>query len=571
MQFSKCILGILCFLLPIFTFAQSTLLPQQSRHLHFIDRMEIKTGIAGNLNFTVTKPYDRQYALSVVAAAVDSMMRLQPKLFGNDTALRLSKADHYNLKALYLDNQEWYKGDRAVLKSKRIPVRGLYQTPAAFYETYQDDYFVVINPLIHYRQLVGSGKAGRNLFLNRRGVSLRGGIHQAIGFSAMVLDVQERGPEFVQNWIDSTQAVPGANFYKTFKKTGVDYIDARGSFTFRVAKYIQFQAGYDRNFIGSGYRSLFLSDFGANQFFVKINTRIGKFNYQNLFMELHTTGKDNNTNELVPKKYAAMHHLSMNVLPWLNVGLFESVIFSRKDRFEFSYMNPVIFYRAVEGNLGSKDNAMLGLDFKANVFNRLQLYGQLLIDEFNLSKLKADSSGWWGNKIGSQIGLRYIDVAKIQNLDLQVEWNRVRPFTYSHFDAVSNYTHYNQPLAHPLGANFNEWIAIVQYQPTGKVQLTGKVFYWIQGLDSAGRNFGANIFRLNGNGRNREFGFPLAGGVKSKGINASFLLSYEWKHNLFLDASCQLRRWVSGSEPARTETLLGLGVRLNLWQRDYDF
>ena len=151
MQFSKCILGILCFLTPIFTFSQSTLLPQQSRHLHFIDRMEIKTGAAGNLNFTVTKPYDRQYALSVVAAAVDSMMHLQPKLFANDSTFRLSKADQYNLNALYLDNQEWFKGDRTTLKSKRTLLKGLYQTPAAFYETYQNDYFVVINPLIHYR------------------------------------------------------------------------------------------------------------------------------------------------------------------------------------------------------------------------------------------------------------------------------------------------------------------------------------------------------------------------------------------------------------------------------------
>ena len=52
-------------------------------------------------------------------------------------------------------------------------------------------------------------------------------------------------------------------------------------------KYIDVAFGYDKNFIGNGYRSLFLSDFGNNNLFLKLNTRIWKFNYQNLFMELH--------------------------------------------------------------------------------------------------------------------------------------------------------------------------------------------------------------------------------------------------------------------------------------------
>ena len=131
-----------------------------------------------------------------------------------------------------------------------------------------------------------------------------------------------------------------------------------------------------------------LSEFAGNQLFVKLNTRIWKFNYQNLFMELHSEGKSNNNNNLVPKKYAAMHHLSMNVLPWLNVGLFEGVVFGRKDKFEFGYMNPIIFCRTVEGNLGSSDNAMVGADFKANLFKRVQLYGQLIIDELNFAELR---------------------------------------------------------------------------------------------------------------------------------------------------------------------------------------
>ncbi|MBX9782793.1 MAG: hypothetical protein K2X48_05780 [Chitinophagaceae bacterium] len=572
MQFTKSCLCILFLMCSFFAQAQSTYLPQQSKHIHFIDRLEIKTGAVSDLNFTVTKPYDRRFAVEFLGAKVDSMLGIKPLFYNTDTPLVLSKTDRYNLRSLYLNNQEWYKGDRAVFNSKKLFLKKLYPTPAGMIEKYGDDFFVVINPVFNYRQMFDASNSGQNLFINQRGLSVRGGIGNKVGFSASVMDVQERGPLFFQNVVKRYNAVPGANFYKSFKTTGVDYMDARGYFTFRAAKYINFQAGYDRNFIGNGYRSLFLSDFAGNNLFVKINTRIWKFNYQNLFMELQNGANNNSISNLIPKKYATMHHLSINLKPWLNIGVFESIIFARQNRFEFSYMNPIIFFRSIEGNLGSADNALVGADFKANLFKKVQAYGQLLIDEFNFKKLRADSSNWWGNKTGLQLGVKYIDVAEIKNLDLQLELNRVRPFTYSHFDSVSNYTHYNQPLAHPLGANFNEVIAIVRYQPMGKLNLMARLIYWKQGLDSAnGRNFGSDIFRRNGDGRFREFGYPLLVGVKSTGINASFLASYEIKENIFIDANILLRRFTRGSDPAQTTTLFGLGVRMNLWTREYDY
>jgi hypothetical protein len=571
MQFTKSCLCILFLTASFFARSQSTYFQQQSKHIHFIDRLEIKTGAVSDLNFTNGKPYDRRYAVEYLGGKVDSMLGIRPLFYNTDTPLTLSKTDQYNLRSLYLNNQEWVKGDRSIFNSKKPLLKKLFPTPAGMIEKYGDDFFVVVNPMISYRQMVELNNTSQRLFFNQRGLSVRGGIGNKVGFAASVMDVQERGPLYVQNWVSRYNSVPGGNFYKRFKTTGVDYIDARGYFTFRAAKYINFQAGYDRNFLGNGYRSLLLSDFAGNNLFVKINTRIWKFNYQNLFMELHKGVNNNSTSSLVPKKYATMHHLSMNILPRLNVGVFESVVFGRTDRFEFGYMNPIIFFRSVEGNLGSADNALVGADFKANLFKKVQLYGQLVVDEFNLTKLRNDSSGWWGNKTGLQLGLKYIDVANIQNLDLQVEMNRVRPFTYSHFDSVSNYTHYNQPLAHPLGANFNEVIAIIRYQPFGKLNLIGRLIYWQQGLDSANRkNFGSDIFRRNGDGRTSEFGYKLLSGVKATGINASFLATYEIKENIFIDANVLLRRYKAGGNSQNT-TLFGIGVRMNLWAREYDY
>ena len=75
--------------------------------------------------------------------------------------------------------------------------------------------------------------------------------------------------------------------------------------------------------------------------------------------------------------------------------------------------------------------------------------------------------------------------------------NRVRPFTYSHRDSVANYTHYNQPLAHPLGANFSELIGIARYQPAPKWLLQAKAIYYKQGKDTVAAVLEANIFLPN--------------------------------------------------------------------------
>ena len=102
----------------------------------------------------------------------------------------------------------------------------------------------------------------------------------------------------------------------------------------------------------------------------------------------------------------------------------------------------------------------------------------------------------------------------------------MRPYTYSHNDTVANYSHYNQPLAHPLGANFLELIGILRYQPAYRWNIEVKCIYYKQGLDSAGENFGSNIL-LNYNTRPREYGFYIYSGVPATVVNATAYLSYQ--------------------------------------------
>src|SRR5215831_6477427 len=558
----KTIARLLVLLFPVIASSQSTFLPQGDKNQPLLDRLEILLQTNNDLNLSTAKPISRRFAVRIANYA-DSVQKINGNL--------LSRIDQHNLRSLLMNNSEWVTGDRSDFASKHPLWNAIYKTKANFFEVNEKDFFLAINPVIQQQQSIESSNNER-VFLNSKGVTFRGMIAGKLGFSAYVTDNQERGPMFVQGWVNGHMAVPGVGFYKPFKTTATDYYDARGSINFTAAKYLDLQFGYDKNFIGNGYRSLFLSDFGASYLFLKINTRIWKINYENIFMELTHQFVKGGPDRLLDKKYAAIHHLSLNVTKWLNVGLFENVIFGRLNHFDFTYLNAIIFLRAAETENGSPDNAFVGFDFKANVAKRLQFYSQVLIDEFVLNQLKG-GKGWWGNKFGLQFGGKYVNAFSVKNLDLQGEINMARPFTYTHSDSISNYTHYNQPLAHPFGANFVEAIGIVRWQFHPKWTASARAIVWAQGVDTGMSNVGSNIF-LSNTTREGDYGYKLPNGPKGKNVNAQLLLTFEPKENLFIDGAVLLRDnslTLGSATNSSSTSVITIGVRLNVFRREYDY
>jgi hypothetical protein len=566
MQFIKTALSRLIILFPVFSFSQSTRLPLGGKQEQLLDRLEILFQENPELNLSTTRPVSRKLAVEAAELA-DSLDKKYPY----DYFYHLSPVDRYNIQTLRMDNSEWATGDKAAFASKKSRDNTFYKTKSDFIQANEKDFFLSLNPVMQQQQSIETGNNQR-IFLNTKGLTGRGLIAGKLGFDFYLTDNQERGPLFVQNRITQFTAVPGAGFYKSFKKTAVDYLDGRGSIYFNAGKYFNFQFGYDKNFIGSGYRSLFLSDYSNSYLFFKINTRIWKLDYQNIFMQLTNQYTKTGADFLLPRKYSVIHHLSLNATRWLNLGIFENVTFGRQDYFDFAYLNPVMFLRVAEQQNGSPDKASVGLDFKANIGHATQLYGQLLINEFVLKEIRHYKNGWWGNKQGLQLGGKYINAFNVKNLDMQAELNVIRPFTYAHNDSVSNYTHYNQPLAHPLGANFDEFIVLVRYQPKPKWWLQGRIIYFRQGLDSAGLNFGSNIF-LDYTTRARDYGFKVGSGMLANCVNASVTASYEIKENVFFDLSLMYRKYkvTEDNTLSNNTTLLTLGLRVNMFRRDYNY
>lgn len=565
MQIIKFSRIVIFFLLPLAAFSQSSYVPLGTVDYQMINRLEIKTGNM-NLMYSNVKPLNRRLTTREVEN-IDSMVNA-----GDPTAASLTDIDKYNMNRFLMNNSEWSK-PRDPYVSKKSVLNTFYKTKGNFYEINTPDFFLAFNPAVQYQQMFEKGNS-QNLFYNSRGASIRGLISKKIGFDIYVTDNQERDPLYVQNWITEHKSVPGTRFYKKFKAPGgYDYFDNRGSISLNATKYIDLQLGYDKNFIGDGYRSLLLSDFSGNALFFKINTRIWRFNYQNLFMELIPNGGklggNSGGNSIISRKYFRSNYLSFNAAKWLNIGIFDAVTFGRSNHFDFQYLVPVLFLRPAESDIGSPDNAMVGLTMKANIKKTFQLYGQLMLDEFDFTQLKA-RSGYWANKYGYQLGVKYPDALGIKNFDVQVETNRVRPFSYSHFDSVGNYSHYNQPLAHPLGASFQEYVAIVRYQPTKKLHLQGRLINYFQGLDSAGINMGNNVV-LNYETRSRNFGYNVGSGNKVTSTNINFLASYEVKDNFFIDANLQRRTYNKAIGGNTSATIFSFGFRWNMARRNFDF
>lgn len=546
-----------------FALAQSSYIPLNEDYYQRIDRYEIKAGLIYPQIFTGIKQYKR----SDVVAFIDSV-----DANGNLT----SKSDQFNAAFIRNDSWEWSKSEET--SSQRPILKHFYKKKADFYSYNTEDFDVHINPVFYSGAGVDS-RLDDQLFINTRGVEVRGMVDSKVGFYTYLTDNQMIMPEYVNDERRRTGVVPHEGFWKGYKDgPGVDFLQARGYISFEATKHINVQFGHDRFFIGNGHRSMILSDYSPPALFFRGNVKVWKLNY--LFLINRYTAEPRGNaggsfgNAGYPEKFMALHHFSINVGKKLNIGVFESVVFGadslNQGRFDVAYANPIIFYRAIEHQTGSRDNVLLGADFKWNFLKKLQLYGQITLDEFLLDNIRA-GNGWWANKFAVQGGLKYIDAFGVSNLDIQGELNVVRPYTFSHGSKYGSYSNFNQSITHPLGANFEEVLGIIRYQPLPKLTLTGKVMIMKTGRDGVNENWGGNILKDNST-RQQDFNNSIGQGIAQDIMYGSLTGSWMLKHNLFIDATFITRESTS-SDPLyqNNSTITSLSLRLNIAQRHYEF
>jgi hypothetical protein len=467
--------------------------------------------------------------------------------------LRHNKASQY----FYYNHPEYNGRIRAGIGAKswvkNLGENSLWASPSWFY-SYRDsanpsENYFVINPIVDFES--GPPKQfGRQLLNNGRGAEVIGKIGGRVAFTTQVYENQVIAREYTQNTMDSFGVIPGVGFWTKNGWNLGDYLSARSSVHTNLVNtasdnnYVLMSFGHDNQFVGYGYRSLILSNFSPASAYLRLNSKIGPFTYQNIFRELTTGEGFFSGSQINEKKYLAAHRGALEFgKTGFELGFNEMIIHHRSGGgMDLNYLNPIIFYRSIERDLGSGDNALIAFDarWKKKAFT---FYGQLLIDELNVKKVIQGNH--WSNKQAYQLGCYFQpNLPEYGDFVMQVELNSVRPYTYSHWDKYTSYNHYNQALAHPLGSNFREGIVRVVLKPkhvTGFV-LIHTTMIAIKGFDPYvnGPNYGGNILRSY-NSRVRDENVYMQQGELGRILNTKTQLLYEVMPNMWFTLNAQYR------------------------------
>ena len=539
---------------------QGAYIPYDREYYHKIERYEILQGKTNPFFNTGFKPFRRD----ILALYLDSLAE-------NPTVIQ-SKSDQFNLD--YLSQDSWEFSKRELPESKKPFLKSLYRRPGDFAHYEGEDFGIHLSPVIY---LSGGTETGneRNPARLARGLMIRGSVDKKVGFYTYLTTSEVFFPSWVKNYAAYNGAVPGEGFWKEYQSDGYSYFSALGHVSFQITKHIEIQAGHDRNFVGEGYRSFQISDFSNPYMFVKFNTKVWRFQLTNLWTQMTADvfyNRRRPTDGRYPQKYFSYHRLGMNVGKSMNLGFFSSVM---TDKINFNYFNPIIFTRWVEQQQGTPDKVMLGLDGKWIFRPGMELYGQFALDEFVFNEFFGiDGKGSKRNKYGIQAGYKYMNALGIKNLDLQIEWNQARPYTFQEKVTHQSYTNWRTPLTHPRGANFREFVGILRFQPLPRLDLNLTGMYQYFGADeNAGINWGGDLLknRLE-NSPTGLFGNFIGQGVENRVIQSNLTASYMLRHNFFIDASHSFRRRTAQDLSApESSNFMQLAFRWNFVRPDFNF
>ncbi len=260
---------------------------------------------------------------------------------------------------------------------------------------------------------------------------------------------------------------------------------------------------------GPGYRGgLTISQNNPPFDMILLQTRFQRFNFQYFHGFL---------NSKFEHKYLIGHRVELKVTNWLYLSGTETVIYGNRD-LEWQYLNPLMPYHVAEHHLGDKDNNMMSFDISAYPFKNQKYYAEFFLDDFS------SSESWFryiGNKFAFLVGGYWTAPLGLKDLDLRLEYTRVEPFVYTHYDSGNTYLNYDQIIGYWTGPNSDNLFLEANYWLFKDVHLK---FSWEQVRRGRGD---VSVFPTKADGDQKYF---LDGVVEKQRI-----WSFQIKDQLFKD------------------------------------
>ncbi|XOV66518.1 MAG: hypothetical protein ACFHU9_12900 [Fluviicola sp.] len=342
------------------------------------------------------------------------------------------------------------------------------------FELKGDGYYLTISPAFNFS--VGADledTTNTRLTRNTRGFLVEGDLLEKVSFSTSFYENQATFARYASNYFSDagelylnqngyfTQnaVIPGEGRTKDFKESGFDFGYAIGNVVYRPWKQLTIAFGNNGHFIGSGHRSLLLSDnsYSAPYFRIdwkvheKLQVRVLRSKLLNLLRRPFTSSAES---------YYEAKGYSVNYLTWtpnqnFNLSLFEGVIWNRGDSVSYRSAHP-LFYNPVPGIagiLGSNEvNSMIGLNASFQLKDVHRLYGQIAVPN------------WTFDRTGFQAGYRGYNFFGLNDFMLQVEYNYIPEEMYAAQNPRLNYIHYNLPLGNTRGDGIQEILLRSNYE-----------------------------------------------------------------------------------------------------------
>lgn len=336
---------------------------------------------------------------------------------------------------------------------------------------------IMISPFIN----MGIGKettdpAKARLFNNTRGVYVEGELLKKFSFNFILAENQNRfmnyeaeyfksrGELYVGNGEYSVQNafIPSGARTKPFKGDGFDYGYSIGNLSYQVNSKLRIDAGNTQHFIGSGYRSLLLSDNSAVSPNIKVKWNfLPKWSLDVLMQKNRNLYRKPATKAVelpYETKLFALSYLTFKPTENFSISLFTAGNQLRGDSLikhglEWQMLVPVPLIQndILFGN-SRKISGITGLNLDY-AFEKTRLYGQVAVDKLDKEYL-----------VAGQLGIHFFEILKIKNLHAQVEVNYVPQHFYADVNPKLSYNNSNIPAAHPKGNNFGEGVLRLDYE-----------------------------------------------------------------------------------------------------------
>lgn len=391
------------------------------------------------------------------------------------------------------------------------------------------------------------------------GAQIEAKLGQKLFFNFALLGGENQADSILENY--NYKVLSSSPYRMSFQRN----YDINAVMSYSPNSVFNLQAGIGKIQLGNGDRSLLLGNYGRNYPYAALSTNIWKFKLLNLYQFFKEDVNGRSVN-----KYASTHYLSIDLTPKIELSLFETVVFQPKDTtlnrgYELEYLNPFILFRPVEYGLGSSDNIMIGLNLNYKFHRRHMVYSQFILDDGAVPEL-VNRTRWWANKYAFQLGVKgsFLN-SKLKYLS---ELNVVRPFTYSHLNALQNYSNRGMVLAHPAGANFIESFTRLHYDMNEYWRLNFSFQHMLRGgeNETPELSYGTDPY-LPYNNRDKEYGYTIANGGALRRTRLSLGAEYVLNKKLDLRVYANMLYLRDRIEFQNEESYgVHVGLKTNLWK-----